>query len=451
MKMSRYSCVWLLTVLFSVFFLSSSWAAGGSGMLTLDESIDLALKQSVLIHAAEEGVLGAEAQKQEALTGFLPKLNTSYNYTRYNVNPYLRVPAGALGPGTPSSTITAGTQDNYTWATEVRQPLFAGGGILANYEVNKLGHDISRMEKAATVQDIVQEVKVSYFDILKAEKLLGVARQSLEQLQAHLNIAKNFFEVGLIPRNDVLQSEVQVANGEQTLIRAENSVELARSKFNTVLRRDINTPVQIEDILTDRPYDMTLEQSTTTALENRPEIKNQLLKVDQAKSQVKLARSDYFPVISAVGHYERVGDTPGVTGSAFKDAENWYVMGQASWTFWEWGKTKNRVNASRSRENQSQDFLANLKDQVTLEVKNAYLLLKEAEKQVRVTRKIIEQAEENYRINEERYKEQVSTSTDVLDALTLLTRAKSDYTTALGDYNINQARLERAMGTIYGK
>ena len=210
-------------------------------------------------------------------------------------------------------------------------------------------------------------------------------------------------------------------------------------------------PVQIEDILTDRPYVMTLEQSIATALENRPEIRNQLLKVDQAKSQVKLARSDYFPVISAVGHYERVGDTPAVTGSAFKDADNWYVMGQASWTFWEWGKTKNRVDASRNRENQSQDLLANLKDQVTLEVKNAYLLLKEAEKQLRVTRKIIEQAEENYRMNEERYKEQVSTSTDVLDALTLLTRARSDYTTALGDYNIYQARLERAMGTIYGK
>ena len=77
--------------------------------------------------------------------------------------------------------------------------------------------------------------------------------------------------------------------------------------------------------------------------------------------------------------------------------------------------------------------------------------MKEAEKQLRVTRKIIEQAEENYRMNEERYKEQVSTSTDVLDALTLLTRARSDYTTALGDYNIYQARLERAMGTIYSK
>jgi len=128
MKMNRYRYVWLPTVLFSVFFLSSSWAAGGSGILTLDESIDLALKQSVLIHAAEKESLGAEAQKKEAFTGFLPKLSTSYNYTRYNESPYLRVPAGAFGPGTPASTITAGTQDNYTWASEVRQPLFAGGG-----------------------------------------------------------------------------------------------------------------------------------------------------------------------------------------------------------------------------------------------------------------------------------------------------------------------------------
>lgn len=451
MKMNCYRYVPLLTALCFVFFHSSSWAGGGSGILTLEGSIALALQRSVMIHAAEEGVLGAEAQKREALTGFLPKLSTSYSYTRFNVNPYFKVPAGAFGPGTAASTITSGTQDNYIWSSEVRQPLFAGGGILANYEASRLGFDISRMEASAAVQDVVREVKVSYFSILKAEKLVGVARQSLEQLKSHLNTARNFFEVGLIPRNDVLQSEVQVANGEQALIRAENGLELARSRFNTVLRRDINAPVRLEDVLTYRSYDRTLEQSIAAALEGRPEIRGQALRVDQARSQVKLARSDYYPVISAVGHYERVGDTPGVTGSAFKDGESWYVMGQASWTFWEWGKTKSRVDAGRSRESQSRDHLVHLQDQVTLEVKDAYLLLKEAEKQILVTQKIIEQAQENYRINEERYKEQVSTSTDVLDALTLLTRAKSDYTTALGDYNINQARLERAMGMVYSK
>ena len=449
MKVSTDTCHWIGMML--VFFIMAPGVSAAEKVFTLDESIETALKQSVLIHAAQEGVLGAEAQKKEALTGFLPKLSTSYNYTRFNVNPYLTVPAGAFGPGTPASTITAGTQDNYTWAAEVKQPLFAGGGIMANYEASKIGHDISRMDEATAIQDIIQEVKVSYFNILKTERILGVARQSLEQLQAHRHVAQNFFDVGLIPRNDFLQSEVQVANGEQSLIRAENGVELAKSKFNTVLRRNINDPVQVEDILTYRLYDLNIEDCIKAAMENRPEIKSQALKLDQAKSLVKLAKSDFYPTVSAVGHYERVGDTPGVSGTAFKDAESWYVMGVASWTFWEWGKTKNRVDASRSRENQSVDLLNNTRDQITLEVKNAYLLMRESEKQVMVTKKVIEQAQENFRINQERYREQVATSTDVLDAQTLLTRAKSDNANALSEYHINHARLERAMGTISSK
>ncbi len=448
MKVSTGTCRWIWLML--VFFIMVPGVSAAEKVFTLDESIETALKQSVLIHAAQEGVLGAEAQKKEAFTGFLPKLNTSYGYTWLNREPYSTMPP--LPPLTTiPSRLVVGTQDNYTWAVEAKQPLFAGGGIMANYEASKIGHDISRMDEAVAIQDIIQEVKVSFFNILKAEKLLGVARQSLEQLQAHRHVAQNFFDVGLIPRNELLQSEVQVANGEQSLIRAENGVELAKSKFNTVLRRNINDPVQVEDILTYRQYDLHIEDCFKAAMENRPEIKSQALKVDQAKSLVKLAKSDFYPTVSAVGHYERVGDTPGVSGTAFKDAESWYVMGVASWTFWEWGKTKYRVDASRSRENQSIDLLNNTRDQITLEVKNAYLLMRESEKQVMVTKKAIEQAEENFRINQERYREQVATSTDVLDAQTLLTRAKSDYANALSEYHIGHARLERAMGTISSK
>jgi len=441
MKVSTGTCRWIWLML--VIFIMAPGVSAAEKVFTLNESIETALKQSVLIRAAQEGVLGAEAQKKEAFTGFLPKLNTSYGYTWLNREPTMRIP--------PTLPIRVGTQDNYTWAVEAKQPLFAGGGIMANYEASKIGHDISRMDEAVAVQDIIQEVKVSFFNILKAEKLLGVARQSLEQLQAHRHVAQNFFDVGLIPRNELLQSEVQVANGEQSLIRTENGVELAKSKFNTVLRRNINDPVQVEDILTYRPYDLHIEDCFKAAMENRPEIKSQALKVDQAKSLVKLAKSDFYPTVSAVGHYERVGDTPGVSGTAFKDTESWYVMGVASWTFWEWGKTKNRVDASRSKENQSVDLLNNTRDQITLEVKNAYLLMRESEKQVMVTKKAIEQAEENFRINQERYREQVATSTDVLDAQTLLTRAKSDSANALSEYHISHARLERAMGTIYSK
>jgi len=431
-----------VTLLFSFTFLEGSFAAE---KLTLQQSIDLALKQSVLIQSAREGVRGAEAQKQEAFTGFLPKFSTSYSYTRLNEQPTSTVTLPSL-PSTPPFTMPVGTQDNYTWAIEVKQPLFAGGGIVANYQANRLGAEIAAMDETTVVQDIVQEVKVAYFNVLKAERLLGVAVQAVEQLEAHRKMAQDFFDVGVIPRNDLLRAEVELANGRQNLVKAENSVEMAKSKFNTVLRRDINTLTELEDILTLKPFTKSLHECQKLSLENRSEIKSYTLKVEQSQKMVNLTKSEYFPTINAVGHYERFGDTPGVSGTIYKDQENWYLMGVASWNFWEWGRTKNRVDASRSRENQTVYALDNVKDQVRLEVKNAWLTLHEAEKQLAVTQKAIEQAEENYRISRERYREQVGTSTDVLDAATLLTRAKSDYFNALSDYNISMARLERAMG-----
>ncbi|MBU4580865.1 MAG: TolC family protein [Proteobacteria bacterium] len=422
--------------------------------LSLSESIDLALKRSVLIHAAREGVKGAEAQRKEAFTGFLPKFSTSYSYTRLNDDPTVTSPGGSFtfpGPSPipvtiPPSTYQAGTKENYNWNVEVRQPLFAGGGILASYDASRLGSEIARLEETATVQDLVQEVKIAYFNILKAGRIHAVARQSIERLTAHRDTAQGYYDVGIIPRNDLLYAEVELANGRQFLVRAENSLEMAKSKFNTLLRREINAPVEIEDALSDRPFTKPLDGCIAAAMENRPEIRSYTFRLEQAKNQVKLARSEYYPNVGLVGNYARYGDTPGVAGSPYRDQENWYVMAVANWNFWEWGKTKSRVEAGLSRENQTADILTNIREQIALEVKNAWILLHEAGTQIHVAKKATEQAEENFRINTERYREQVGTSTDVIDAQTLLTKAKADHDNALGDYSIGRAKLERAMG-----
>lgn len=457
----NYSFVLAIAIMI-VFGLAATSATAQNGppgkspdKFTLESSIDLALNQSMVIQAAKEGVKGAEAQKKEAFTGFLPKLSTSYSYMRLNDAPWVNMPPTTINapflPGPMSTTggpITMGTQDNYSWAMEVRQPIFAGGSIAANYQANKKGEDIARIDESATTQNIVEEVKAAYFHILKTQKILEVARQAVEQLKSHRNEAQNFFDVGLIPKNDLLQSEVQLANGEHNLVKAENNVEIAKARFNTLLRRNINDSVVLEDILNYRPFEKTVESCFQTAFDKRPEIKAYSLKVEQAKEYVKMARGDFFPTVSAVGHYERFGDSGSLQGSAYKSMETWYLMARADWAFWEWGKTKNQVDSRQARQNQATSLLAHERDKVAFEVKAAYILVRESEKQVFVAQKSIDQAEENFRINNERYKEQVATSTDVLDAQTLLTKAKSDYFTALGDYFINQARLERAMGEI---
>ncbi len=420
--------------------------------LTLESSIDIALKNSIVINIAKEGSKSATAQKKEAITGFLPKFSTSYSYTRLNEDPFNRFYGFPPGPlyGMNNVEIPVGTKDNYNWIIEAKQPLFAGGGILANYQASSIGENIARLEETSKYQDVVQDVKIAYFNILRAQSIQEVARQSVEMLKAHRDVAENYFKVGMIPKNDLLHAEVELANGKLSLVKAKNAVELAKSSFNTVLKtQDISEPVEVVDILTYHPFKQSFEECLNIALQAMPELKISSLKAQQAGKLVQVAQSDYFPSLSVVGNYTRFGDEPSVSGSDYKDMESWYLMAVASWNFWEWGKTKFRVDASKARENQAIEASKELNDQIILKIKNAYLILQETENQIFVSQKLIEQAEENFRISEERYKERVATSTEVLDAQTLLTEAKSEYANALGDYNVNYAKLQRAMGTIW--
>ncbi len=443
---------WRIIILFlTVFtFVLYSHPIYAEEPLTLEASIDIALKNSIVINIAKEGSKSATAQKREALTGFLTQFNTSYSYERLNTAPYMKFvdvppPLNMLN----GSELIAGTQNNYNWAIEAKQPLFAGGGILANYQASMIGEDAARLEETAKYQDVVQEVKIAYFNILRAQRIQDAARQSVEMLSAHRDVAQDYFNVGMIPKNDLLHAEVELANGKQALVRAKNAVELAKSSLNTVLKRKIFTPVEVVDILAYHPLNQSFEECLNVAQQARPELKISSLHAAQAEKLVRVAQSNYFPTLSLVGNYSRFGDNPSVSGSDYQNQESWYVMGVASWNFWEWGKTKFRVDASKAKENQALEATKELNDQITLEIKNAYLILQETESQIIVWQKVIEQAEENFRISEERYKERVATSTEVLDAQTLLTKAKSEYANALGDYNVNYAKLQRAMGTIW--
>jgi outer membrane protein TolC len=208
--------------------------------------------------------------------------------------------------------------------------------------------------------------------------------------------------------------------------------------------------VEVKDILSYHAYEKDLEECLSTALGLRPELATYELQVHRAEQSVDVAKSGYYPTVSVLGNYSRYGDDAGVSGNNYVDQEDWYVMAVADWNFWEWGKTRHGVEASRSRLEQVKNALENVRDMVSLEVKNAYLTMREAEKRIFVAEKAVVQAEENYRLNVERYNEQVGTTTEVIDAQTLLTRARSDYFNALSNYHLALGELERSMGVLYG-
>jgi len=417
------------------------WAQSPQEPLTLEKSIEIALERNLSLHSAKEGVVGSRYRQKQAMTNFLPQWVGEYSYSWND-------PAVTVGLIQAALATQRGTsKDLFNFNTVINQPLFAGGSILSNYRIEKYGVEISRGDVETVKRDIVLQVREGYFNILTAEKFVDVARQAVKQFEAQLEVSKAFFEVGIIPKNDLLQAEVRLANARQALVRAENDLALAKSQFNIFLRRDINESLSVVDILEYKPSVLRLDESLDEALRHRPELKNAEFRVEQAKESVKVARSGYLPTIGASGYYGRYSDEFSLYGDL--SSERWTLQALASFNIFDWGKTAYKVGESKVKVTQAEDSKMQVVDGIILEVKQDYLNMVTAEKNTLVAEKSIEQAEENLRMNEERYKYQVATATDVLDAVTLLAQARVNYYSALSAFNIARARLDRAMGRMY--
>jgi outer membrane protein TolC len=435
---------WIGTfLLFSLVFLATTAVAQQSrNYFTLEKAISQALENSYKIKARNERIEQANDILKQARADFLPKLGTAYSYNRLSEPPISRS-STLLGTSIP---LVVGTEDNYQWNWYLKQPLFTGFALISSYRLAELGIDQSQLESDLEKLDLVLRVKEAYFNILGADKAVEVAQTTVESLTQTVKVARSFFEVGMIPVNDVLKAEVELANAEQSLVRAKNAGQTTRSTFNTVLVRPVNEPVEVEDILVYKPEVGEYNAFEKQALENRPEIKILDVSILQADQQIRLAKSKYYPEISLNYQYISQGDEALVKGSQYVDANHWEVLAVANWTFWEWGKTYYAGREKESLKRQLIETKSDVEDGIRLQVKQAMLDLDSSAKNIPTTQKGVEAGEENLRVNAERYKAQVSTITDLLDAQTLLARARLDYYRALYDHNQARARLERALG-----
>jgi outer membrane protein len=126
----------------------------------------------------------------------------------------------------------------------------------------------------------------------------------------------------------------------------------------------------------------------------------------------------------------------------------WSASVQTQWAIWEWGSNYYRMKQSQVRKSMAESQLSSVVDRVRLGVRQAYLSVQEWKEALEVAKASIEQAEENFRITEERFKANVTTSTEVLDAQTMLAQARVNYYSALSNLNVAQAKLEQNMGTL---
>lgn len=424
-----------------LFLLPAPVPAQTSGeALALVDTVELALKANLGIKRSQEEINAAEAVRHSSMTKFLPTLGSSYNYIHRNEP---RTSPSLLS----GKDIVTSPEDQYTFTTTFTQPIFTGFGLINEYKLTELGLDRAEVSSKLNRQDVILDAKNAYFSVLKTQKLMEVAQQTVASIASQKEVAENFYKVGLSPLNDLLQSQVQLANAKQQLTTAQNNLEIARTRLNTVLRRPVNTPVLLVEEVDYATFQESLDDCLAQSQKNRLEIQVADLDIGIAEKQVKLTEKDYFPTVNLTGNYARTGDDwQAHGGEGISDSAGWNVQATATWEFWQWGRTGYGRKEKLARLAQSKYRKTEITDTISLEVKTAYLRTNEAEQNIITIEKAVEQAKENLRITEEQYKEQVATQTDVLVAQTLLTQTMTNYYNALYDFKIAKAVLMRAIG-----
>jgi len=411
-----------------------SQAAEPGSQMNLQLAVEQAIVANLDLQSSRKEIDAARANRSVQRSKLLPTLNATYQAVRTD---------GAAG-FTVGAAPSAG--DTYTLGAGFTQPLFQGFALVNQYKAAELGVNIAELDQKLIRLEVIFQTKQAYFNVLKANRLLEVARNTVKVLKAQVEVARNFYEVGMTPLNDLLQVQVQLANARQSLITAQNNLDTRESEFNVILRRPVNAPVNLVDIEAYESLEEELGYYLNMAEKNRLDIKAADLNIQIAEKEVDIARKDYYPTLNLEGNIFKIANDWNLSDDeSLFNPEGWSVTGTASWNFWEWGRTKYNTSEKRSRLSQAKIGRNKTIDQARLEVEVSYLKAREAEKNILAVETAIEQAKENMRITEERYKEQVATSVDILVAEQLLTTTQVNFYNALYDFKIAKAFLQKAV------
>ncbi|HEX68157.1 MAG TPA: TolC family protein [bacterium] len=413
--------------------------------LTLKESISIALKNNPSLKVAKEKVKEAEAEKEKSISYFLPHLYSSSSYTRLDEKKKMEMSLPPIPgfPPLPETSITLTDEEIYDYNLTITQPIFTGGRLTALYRMNNFNFKCSLFQQEKVKNDLIFEVKKAYYEVLTAEKLKKVGEETLKQTKAHLKVVENFYREGMVPEVEVTRARVAVSKARELLINTENSLKLARAYFNSVLHRDMDEEVLLEDILECEEAEVELEKCIREAFLHRPELKELEERIKMGEEGIKIARSDFFPQVSLLYSWDR---KRGEEIPIDEWQESWMAVVSVTLNIWDWGATRNEVRKAKAQVEQLKQTLQLLKKRVELEVRQAYLNLISSKERIKVSEERVKEAEKNFHDTSLRFQQGMATNTDVLDAQTMLTRAKSDYYHALYNYKIALARLEKAMG-----
>ena len=392
---------------------------GFAASLTVDQAVNMALENHLDIKKAMSSEKQAEYALASARGSQGPAIAAANTFYLKQIN----YPASSS-----ASTIT------------LSLPLFTGGKNEGNIEIAKTDLSMAGLTLQKTRQDVKLNTMTAYYAVVEASKTQAVDQETVDNYVQHLNDVTAQYSAGNVAKADVLRSEVELADARQTLIKAQNSQEVAINTFKNMIRWKSAEAVEFVDEFQHAPVSRSMEECVALAKEQRPDLKKYRLAIAAADQSVAVAKADKKPTVSLTA-------ATGWSGSVLPQGDNEVYVGvTSSWNLFDSHITKAKVKQALTEVDTARLELAAQEDAVELAVKEYYLGVKEAEKRLDTTQLAIHKAEEDYFIAAAKYRVGEGVLLDVIDAQLALTTAKNNYITAQYDYVIYKAKLENAMG-----
>lgn len=384
----------------------------------LDQLVDVALNQNLSLKIEQEAITQTELAKIDSDRLRWPSLSMNGSTTNDLENQ-----SGSL-------------------SINLNQPIYQGGSISvkqkqANLELRKTNINLNRKR-----QSLKKDVQLAYIDILESLALEKEEKLSLTQLKEQARIANVMYSEGDVWKNDVLQANVSIAQGEAKVIAANNSVLLKKSALNILLNFDLSNEINIEGKLEWREYHWTWDKIKAHINSSHPELNIAKINENIADLSIKNQRSSKRPTLnmsSSVVHNEYFT-------SNIASSNDMTISLSASWQLWDAGNINRNISNARVEKKKKSIELFNTRQIVLQQAQQSWLKFKEAENQVSVLKQAIDIALENYRVNTVRYQEKLGTANDLLTAQTLLSKSKKDWISALARYLKSVYTLQYNLG-----
>jgi len=425
----------------SLAFIASLGCAATGQSVTLSECIETAMESNPSLEAAAQRVAAASAAIESARSGYYPTVGLSGSYTltdnppqAFFMNLNQRVASFEEDFNQPDDT------DNIRGSLTFRMKLLDAGqrGLMADMAV--AGQDSASAMLQAVRNELVYEVNRAYHSVLQATALLAVREETIASISENLRVAKERMEAGTVIKTDVLNLEVQLAGAREELIRAINGQKLAIAALNTTIRQDLVTDAASLESVAPESLSQPPASIDLNRVESRPEWMAALRHVDAAIMDVKRITRDRLPTVSAFGSL----DADSGDADSFEDS---YLIGaMVEMDLFTGFRRKSELSAAGARANEAKAQLALLRNQLTLDLKRSHFMTQDVWERWLVAHSSEENAEESLRITRERYEQGAADITELLTAEVARTASRSRSVTALYDYVIALANLDRSQG-----